>query len=177
MHNQFAILALAAVLIIPISSNALAQDNITAADNNQTGNVTAAAPPLAAGNDVTTTEPIEPGNVTAGNVTETPALPTSDNQTSDNVTATTPPPEPLPEPESPAMVECTQAYPGNPEICEGAYGAEPDCIKLNSEGQVYNIQVNPPDPFRLDNDADGLGCEISQLQGQPPSEPQTNETS
>ena len=167
MHNQLAILALAAVLVIPISSNALAQGNDTSTDN-QTGNVTAPAGNVTAPPVVCVTAPCPGDN-------QTTTEPPTDNQTTDNVTA--PPVPPLPAPESPAMVECTQAYPGNPEICQGAYGAEPDCIKLNSEGQIYNIQVNPPDPFRLDNDYDGLGCEISQLQGQAPSEPQTNETS
>lgn len=152
MHNQLAILALAAVLIIPIGSNVLAQ-------NDTAGNDTAAAPVenvTAPVENVTTTEP-PVDNATVGNVTE--------------------PPAPLPEPGSPGMQECTAAYPNNPQICEGAFGAEPDCVIINAQGGVYNIQVNPPDPFRLDNDADGLGCEISQLQGQPPSEPQTNATS
>lgn len=158
---KLAILALAAILLIPISGNTAMAQNDTASTN-QTE--------LPADNVTVIEEPFPP---VAGNVT-TPG---------DNVTAPPPvsnntgPLPPLPTPDSPAMVECTQAYPGNPEICEGVFGAEPDCVIINAQGGVYNIQVSPPDPFRLDNDADGLGCEISQLQGEQPSTPATNGTS
>ncbi len=64
-------------------------------------------------------------------------------------------------PQTPAMVvsnrgnNCHPAYPG---LCLPANGTDINCKDIRAK----NFRVLPPDPYGLDRDLDGIGCEKRQ---------------
>lgn len=71
--------------------------------------------------------------------------------------ATTQPPPP---PTTPAR-NCHPSYEG---ACLDPTASDYDCAGGSGNGPKYvqgPVKVRPPDPFDLDADADGLGCEPS----------------
>lgn len=79
------------------------------------------------------------------------------------VIAKSPPPPPTtqpppPPPTTPAR-NCHRSYPG---ACLDPTASDYDCAGGSGNGPRYvqgPVQVRSPDPFDLDSDADGLGCE------------------
>ena len=79
------------------------------------------------------------------------------------VIAKSPPPPPTtqpppPPPTTPAR-NCHPSYPG---ACLDPTASDYDCAGGSGNGPKYvqgPVQVRSPDPFDLDSDADGLGCE------------------
>jgi hypothetical protein len=71
------------------------------------------------------------------------------------------PPPPLPPPAPSAPSNCDPAY---PDVCLQDGIGDYDCAGGSGDGPNYvtrPIKVLPPDPFRLDYDHDGIGCESS----------------
>jgi PASTA domain len=70
-----------------------------------------------------------------------------------------PPPPPPPSPTASAPSDCDPAY---PRVCLHDGIGDYDCAGGSGNGPNYvtgPIQVRPPDPFDLDRDGDGIGCE------------------
>lgn len=115
----------------------------------EAGNETGVPPELVTPPGLNETAPTEP--IT----NETLPAPPIDNATTgpvDNATAPT---------VEPTLDECFTSYPNNPEICED-FGRNPECQEL-FDANIFNFQVEGDDPFELDGDNDGVGCEISEL--------------
>jgi PASTA domain len=76
------------------------------------------------------------------------------------VVAKAPPPTTAPPPPSTAPAEnCDPSY---PDVCLDPSAEDYDCAGGSGNGPEYvegPIRVRPPDPFGLDADGDGLGCE------------------
>jgi hypothetical protein len=71
---------------------------------------------------------------------------------------TTAPPPPPPPPTSPPR-NCDPSY---PDVCLNPNAEDYDCAGGSGNGPLYvdgPISVSPPDPFDLDADDDGIGCE------------------
>ena len=74
-------------------------------------------------------------------------------------TTRTTPPAPRPAPVSSAPANCDPAY---PDACLHDGIGDYDCAGGSGNGPNYvsgPIRVLPPDPFGLDRDGDGIGCE------------------
>ena len=69
------------------------------------------------------------------------------------------PEQPPTQPAPPSLQECLDSYPNNQDIC--TIGGEIDCNTLIASG-VFDITVTigSVDPFGLDADKDGIGCEL-----------------
>jgi hypothetical protein len=79
------------------------------------------------------------------------------------VIAKSPPPPPTTQPSPPPPTtparNCHPSYPG---ACLDPTASDYDCAGGSGNGPKYvqgPVQVRSPDPFDLDSDADGLGCE------------------
>jgi hypothetical protein len=71
---------------------------------------------------------------------------------------TRPAPPPPPPPTAPAR-DCDPSY---PDVCLDPEVSDYDCAGGSGNGPEYvegPIRVRPPDPFDLDRDGDGWGCE------------------
>jgi len=84
------------------------------------------------------------------------------------VIASAPPPPPLPPPPlpppppPPPAVPASNCDPSYPEVCLHDGIGDYDCAGGSGNGPNYvdgPIKVLPPDPFDLDRDGDGTGCE------------------
>jgi PASTA domain len=72
---------------------------------------------------------------------------------------TAPPPPPPPPPSTAPARDCDPSYPG---VCLDPDAEDYDCAGGSGNGPKYvegPIRVRPPDPFGLDADGDGWGCE------------------
>jgi hypothetical protein len=70
-----------------------------------------------------------------------------------------PPTAPPPPPPTAPPPDCDPSYPG---VCLDPGAEDYDCAGGSGNGPKYvegPIQVRPPDPFGLDADGDGVGCE------------------
>jgi PASTA domain len=77
------------------------------------------------------------------------------------VVAKTPPPAPKPPPPPPPRPapDCDPSY---PDVCLDPAVEDYDCASGSGNGPEYvegPIRVLPPDPFGLDREGDGVGCE------------------
>jgi hypothetical protein len=78
------------------------------------------------------------------------------------VVAKAPPPPPTTAPPPPTTApqpDCDPSYPG---VCLDPDAADYDCAGGSGDGPEYvegPIRVRPPDPFDLDREGDGWGCE------------------
>ena len=69
------------------------------------------------------------------------------------------PPSPTPLPPPPAQQNCHPSY---PDVCLATNAGDYDCAGGSGNGPNYvrgPLRVLPPDPFGLDRDGDGIGCE------------------
>jgi hypothetical protein len=69
-----------------------------------------------------------------------------------------PPTAPAPPPTAPAR-DCDPSY---PDVCLDPDAVDYDCAGGSGDGPEYvegPIRVRPPDPFDLDREGDGVGCE------------------
>jgi micrococcal nuclease len=74
---------------------------------------------------------------------------------------TKPPPPPPPPPPSPTKRNAN-CHPSYPTVCLKINAGDYDCAGGSGNGPNYvrgPIKVLPPDPFGLDRDGDGIGCE------------------
>jgi hypothetical protein len=72
------------------------------------------------------------------------------------------PPPPTTQPPPPATTPPQNCHPSYPGACLDPTASDYDCSGGSGNGPKYvqgPIQVRPPDPFGLDSDADGIGCE------------------
>lgn len=86
-------------------------------------------------------------------------------------TPTPPPPTPTPEPPAPTPTApppppteppSANCQPSYPDVCIPIGSADYDCAGGSGNGPNYisgPIRVLPPDPYDLDRDGDGWGCE------------------
>jgi hypothetical protein len=86
------------------------------------------------------------------------------NTTISLVVAKTPPPPPPPPtaPAPPATTPAQNCDSSYPDVCLDPTVADYDCAGGSGNGPEYvegPIRVRPPDPFDLDRDGDGWGCE------------------
>lgn len=75
------------------------------------------------------------------------------------VVAKAPPPPPTTAPPTSAPRNCDPSY---PDVCLNPNAEDYDCAGGSGNGPLYvegPISVSPPDPFGLDADGDGVGCE------------------
>jgi hypothetical protein len=78
------------------------------------------------------------------------------------VAKTPPPPAPSPEPTSPPTTPAPACDPSYPGVCLDPAVGDYDCAGGSGNGPGYvegPIRVRPPDPFDLDREGDGWGCE------------------
>jgi hypothetical protein len=78
------------------------------------------------------------------------------------VVAKTPPAPPPPSPEPPPTTTPAQCDPSYPDVCLDPAAEDYDCAGGSGNGPEYvegPIRVRPPDPFDLDGEGDGWGCE------------------
>ena len=78
------------------------------------------------------------------------------------VAKTPPPPAPAPEPPSPPSPPAPSCAPSYPGVCLDPAVEDYDCAGGSGNGPAYvegPIRVRPPDPFDLDREGDGVGCE------------------
>jgi hypothetical protein len=61
-----------------------------------------------------------------------------------------------------------QCHPSYPSICLPLGSPDVDCPELRDRG-LHDFEVVEPDPHRLDDDNDGIGCEA--VEGEPTVEP------
>ena len=117
----------------------------------------------------TTPEPMAtqpPATPTPAPPTSTPEPPTPTSPpptpTSEPVTPTPPPPTPTPPPPTPTPAPEANCHPSYPDVCIPIGSADYDCAGGSGNGPNYisgPIRVIPPDPYDLDRDGDGWGCE------------------
>jgi hypothetical protein len=73
--------------------------------------------------------------------------------------AKAPPPPPPPPPTTAPQPDCHPSYPG---VCLDPGAVDYDCAGGSGNGPEYvegPVRVRPPDPFDLDREGDGWGCE------------------
>lgn len=78
------------------------------------------------------------------------------------VVAKAPPPPPSTAPPPPPTVPARNCDPSYPDVCLDPNAVDYDCAGGSGNGPKYvtgPIRVRPPDPFGLDSDGDGWGCE------------------
>jgi hypothetical protein len=78
------------------------------------------------------------------------------------VVAKTPPPPPSTAPPPPPTAPEQGCDPSYPDVCLDPAVEDYDCAGGSGNGPEYvegPIRVRPPDPFDLDRDGDGWGCE------------------
>jgi PASTA domain len=78
------------------------------------------------------------------------------------VVAKAPPPPPSTAPPPPTTTPARNCDPSYPDACLDPGAADYDCAGGSGNGPQYvrgPIRVRPPDPFGLDRDGDGWGCE------------------
>jgi beta-lactam-binding protein with PASTA domain len=78
------------------------------------------------------------------------------------VVAKAPPPPPTTAPPPPSTTPSRSCDPSYPDVCLDPNAVDYDCAGGSGDGPKYvegPIRVLPPDPFGLDSDGDGRGCE------------------
>jgi hypothetical protein len=73
-----------------------------------------------------------------------------------------PPPPPSTQPPPPPTTPSRSCHPSYEGACLDPTASDYDCAGGSGNGPKYvqgTVKVHPPDPFDLDADADGLGCE------------------
>jgi beta-lactam-binding protein with PASTA domain len=78
------------------------------------------------------------------------------------VVAKAPPPPPTTAPPPPPTSAPRNCDPSYPDVCLNPNAEDYDCAGGSGNGPLYvegPISVSPPDPFGLDADDDGVGCE------------------
>lgn len=78
------------------------------------------------------------------------------------VVAKAPPPPPTTAPPPPTTTPSRSCDPSYPDVCLDPNAVDYDCAGGSGNGPRYvegPIRVRPPDPFDLDGDGDGWGCE------------------
>jgi len=78
------------------------------------------------------------------------------------VVAKEPPPPPTTAPPPPPTSPPRNCDPSYPDVCLNPNAEDYDCAGGSGNGPLYvegPISVSPPDPFGLDADGDGVGCE------------------
>jgi outer membrane biosynthesis protein TonB len=91
--------------------------------------------------------------------TPTPLPPTP---TPPPATPTSPPPTPTLPPPTPTQAPSVNCHPSYPDVCIPIGSADYDCAGGSGNGPNYisgPIRVLPPDPYDLDRDGNGWGCE------------------
>ena len=74
------------------------------------------------------------------------------------------PPPPTTQPPPPPTTSARNCHPSYEGACLDPTASDYDCAGGSGNGPKYvqgPVKVRPPDPFDLDADADGLGCELS----------------
>jgi hypothetical protein len=66
-----------------------------------------------------------------------------------------------------------QCHPSYPSICIPLGSPDVDCPELRDQG-LHDFEVIEPDPHRLDDDNDGIGCET--VEGEPTTQPTAEPT-
>jgi hypothetical protein len=80
------------------------------------------------------------------------------------VVAKAPPPPPTTAPPPPTTSPSRHCDPSYPDVCLNPDAVDYDCAGGSGDGPRYvegPIRVRPPDPFDLDGEGDGWGCERS----------------
>jgi beta-lactam-binding protein with PASTA domain len=78
------------------------------------------------------------------------------------VVAKAPPPPPTTAPPPPSTAPSRNCDPSYPDVCLDPNAEDYDCAGGSGNGPRYvegPIRVRPPDPFDLDREGDGWGCE------------------
>ena len=78
------------------------------------------------------------------------------------VVAKAPPPPPTTAPPPPTTTPARNCDPSYPDVCLDPNAPDYDCAGGSGDGPRYvsgPIRVRPPDPFDLDREGDGWGCE------------------
>jgi PASTA domain len=78
------------------------------------------------------------------------------------VVAKAPPPPPTTAPPPPTTTPARNCDPSYPDVCLDPNALDYDCAGGSGDGPRYvngPIRVRPPDPFDLDREGDGWGCE------------------
>ncbi len=78
------------------------------------------------------------------------------------VVAKAPPPPPTTAPPPPTTTPARNCDPSYPDVCLDPNAVDYDCAGGSGNGPRYvdgPIRVRPPDPFDLDREGDGWGCE------------------
>ena len=78
------------------------------------------------------------------------------------VVAKAPPPPPTTAPPPPTTTPARNCDPSYPDVCLDPDAVDYDCAGGSGDGPRYvsgPIRVRPPDPFDLDREGDGWGCE------------------
>jgi hypothetical protein len=78
------------------------------------------------------------------------------------VVAKAPPPPPTTAPPPPTTTPSRNCDPSYPDVCLDPNAVDYDCAGGSGDGPRYvegPIRVRPPDPFDLDREGDGWGCE------------------
>jgi PASTA domain len=78
------------------------------------------------------------------------------------VVAKAPPPPPTTAPPPPTTTPARNCDPSYPDVCLDPNALDYDCAGGSGDGPSYvngPIRVRPPDPFDLDREGDGWGCE------------------
>jgi hypothetical protein len=73
-----------------------------------------------------------------------------------------PPPPPTTQPPPPPTTPARNCHPSYPGACLDPTASDYDCAGGSGNGPKYvqgPVQVRAPDPFGLDSDSDGIGCE------------------
>ena len=72
------------------------------------------------------------------------------------------PPPPTTQPPPLSTIPARNCHPSYPGACLDPTASDYDCAGGSGNGPKYvqgPVQVRPPDPFGLDSDSDGIGCE------------------
>jgi hypothetical protein len=78
------------------------------------------------------------------------------------VVAKAPPPPPTTAPPPPTTAPQRDCHPSYPDVCLDPDAVDYDCAGGSGNGPAYvegPVRVLPPDPFDLDREGDGWGCE------------------